>query len=456
MKNFTHLHVHTTASLLDGYNKIDNMINKLKELNMNTVAITDHGTLAGTYKFHKKCKENNIKPILGIEMYYTENTSMITLPKEDRDKIALEKALEDNIVIPPKATKKAIKELIEPYQYDTKGHHIILLAKNQTGWNNLVKLSSQGYEKGMFNGKGHCDDNSLKEYSEGLICTTACIGSIVGNHIRNNNIDLAEKQILKWVEIFGKDNFFIELQGIEWAEQYKVNLVLIELAKKHNIKLIATNDIHYTNKEDHDDHDTLLCIGIGKLKKETNRMKFDNEYWIRSYDEMIEAFKRNDDSEEYINVIKEALENTNYVSSLIDNNIKIGSDIELLPNVDVPEGNTPETWISRQCWERLYKYLNKKNLLHKRYIYEQRLQHELNVIIKKGFSSYILIIQDVIDWGDKNGAPFGPGRGSAAGSLVAFLLDIVKGTDPVEYNLLFSRFLTMDRKAMPDKISLFK
>lgn len=464
--NFTHLHVHTPDSLLDGFCKTDKLIEKVKELNMTSIAITDHGSLAGTYDFQNLCKKNNIKPILGIEMYYTESMNMISLPIEDRKKIALEKASKDiSLEIPQKISKKDLDLLIKPYMYDTKGYHLILLAKNQTGWNNLIKISSIANELGLFNGKGHCDNNLLKQYSEGIICTTACMSSIICNSIKNDNIEKAKSELLKLKTIF-KNDLYLELQPLNHPDQLKINLVLIELANEYDIELIATNDSHYVDEDDWYVHDVLLCIGTGKSVNDTDRMRYSQEFWIRSYEQMVEAFVKQFEEQIdnisveqfvkpivkqcYIEIIKQALLNTNNIANSIQYDILLGSEVDLFPKVDVPKGYTPESWLKYQCWTKLYKYLDNENLYDKRSIYEDRLKYELNIINTKGFASYFLVVQDAIEWGMNNDCPFGPGRGSAAGSLVSFLIGIVKGTDPIEYDLLFSRFLTIDRTSPPD------
>lgn len=449
MKDFTHLHVHTVGSLLDGYNRLSNLIDKVKELGMNAVAITDHGTLAETYTFNKMCHKEGIKPLLGCEIYYTHDMNTLVLSADERRELAIESALKDGVEIPENAKKKELTELLKPYMYDTKGYHLILIAKNQTGWDNLVKLTSEANDICMFNGRGHADLNLLRKYSEGLICTSACISSIICHSIRNSNIEYAEEMVKEFVDIFG-DDFYLEIQPLNWDVQYTVNLELIRIANKYNIKLVATNDSHYTNEDDWYEHDVLLCMSSGALLSDENRMKYAHEYWIRSYDEMVEAFIQQSDDESYIQTVTQALLNTKEIADKVEDDIKLGSDHELLPEIEVPEGFTPETWLSRQCWLNLYKYLNEKDLWDKRLEYEARLKNELDIIITKGFASYILIVQDAINWGDKNGCSFGPGRGSGAGSLTLFLLGIVKGTDPIEYNLLFSRFLTMDRKLCPD------
>lgn len=451
MNNFVHTHLHTYHSLLDGAGSPEERVKRAVELGMKAIVITDHNHLAGVPEFQEACFKYGIKPILGVEMYHTHNMNSIMLPKEEREKLALETAIANGVEIPKKAKKKDIAELIAPYQYDTKGYHLILIAKNQTGWNNLVKIQSISAEKGLFNGRYHCDNELLKKYSEGVMVTTACIGSMVCSYLRNNEYDKAKKELEAWIDIFGIENTFIEIQGLEWQEQFRVNTLLIELAKETNVKILATNDVHYTYKEDYDDHDTMLCIGIGKLKKDENRMRYDHEFWMKDYNEMIEGFARcGGNDEEYMSIVKQALENTNLLANMVDENIKLGSDKDLFPVVELPEGHTAETWLNKQCWDKLYVYLVKKGLASKRRIYEKRLRDELKVINKKGFASYMLTVQDAIAWGDKNGCPFGPGRGSGAGSLVLFLLGIVKGTDPVEYNLLFSRFLTEDRTSPPD------
>lgn len=419
-------------STLDGFNKIDNLISRVKELGMNAVAITDHGNLTEAFTFNKKCHEANIKPILGIEAYYTHDRHIISLPLKDRERMAMqviEKEVEEKLerLFGDLDEKEKIKEIkkykkdkkinkdyykkkSKEYMYDTKGYHLILLAKNQIGWNNLVKLTSNSYEDGFFNGNGHVDLELLKKYSEGLICTSACISSVIAHNIRNDNFEEAEKHALDLKEIFG-DDFYLEIQPLDWIEQYKVNLGLIELSNKHNIKLVASTDSHYTFKDDYTAHDILVCISTKASVKSENRMKYAHEYWIKNYDEMINGFYLQDGNDSYMQKVKEALENTNEIANKVENNIKLGADHELLPKIEVPKGYTPETWISYQCWQELYRYLNKNNLQNKRLVYEARLNHELNVIIKKGFASYILIVQDAIKFGDENGCPFGPGRG---------------------------------------------
>lgn len=448
--NFIHIHNHTFYSFLDGMGSPEERVLRAKELGMTALCITDHNHLGGVLEFQAACKKHGVKPILGVELYWTWDMNMISKPKEERDKIAMDKALEAGVEIPKKSKKKDIANLIEPYSYDTKGYHIILIAKNQEGWKNLVRIQSEAADKGLFNGRYHCDNELLRKYSEGVIITTACIGSVIGDSIRKDNYDIASNVLTEWIDIAGNENVFVEIQGLEWEEQYRVNLQLIELAKEKDVKIIATNDVHYTYEEDHDDHDTLLCIGTGKYKDEQDRMRYDHEFWMRSYDEMIDAFaRRGGNDEEYMNTVKEGLANTYLIADMVED-IKLGSDVDLFTEVDVPAPYTVSGYLNKKCWDALYPYLVKANKVDQREVYEARLKYELDVINQKGYSPYMLTVEEYINWANANGCPTGPGRGSAAGSLVLFLLGITRVIDPVEYGLLFSRFLTPDRTSPPD------
>lgn len=448
-KKMVHIHDHTHYSLLDGLGSPEERVIRAKELGMDALAITDHNHLGGVLEFQAACKKHGIKPLLGVELYWTWESDKISLPKEERDKIAMEKALEEGVVIPPKAKKSEINLLIEPYKYDTKGYHIILIAKNQKGWQNLVKLQSEAAERGMFNGNNHCDNDILRKYSEGIICTTACIGSVFGEHFLKGNDDIPYEVIKEWKDIFG-DNLFVEIQGLQWRKQYEVNKKLIKMANEHDIKIIATNDIHYTREEDIHDHDILLCIGMGKEIDDENRMRYDPEFWMRSREEMVEAFKRNDDSKEYLDEVEKALDNTVLLADMVEDNIRLGSEVPLFTKVDIPKkGFSEEKYLTYECWKELYKYLAKHPDYDRRE-YEARLKWELHVINSKGYAPYMLTVDEFIDWANSNGCPTGPGRGSAAGSLVLYLLGITQVIDPIQNGLLFSRFLTMDRTALPD------
>ena len=453
MNNFVHTHVHTDASLLDGLSKVKDLVTKAKSLNMKAVAITDHGSLGNTLSFWSECNKQGIKPLLGNELYYTHDTNILSLPLKDRDALAMKQAEENGVEIPKKAKKKDIAELLEPYTYDTKGYHILFIAMNQTGWVNLMKLSGEASDKCTYNGRPHCDLDMIRKYNEGLICTTACLGSYLDQCISNNKIDEARNYLAELKDIFG-DRLFIEIQPFNEVEQLMVNIELIRMAREYDVKLITGTDSHYVNKEDHYIHDILLCIGTGAKLSDEVRFRFKNEFWFMSYEEVIEQYYKQislveNITADYMDAVHESLENTLLLADMVED-IKLKSDKPIMPIVEVPEGFTDSSYLKHQCWSNLYKYLTTNDLWSKRRIYEERLKHELNVICTKGYASYFLIVQDFIEWGNNNGCPFGPGRGSAAGSLVAFLLGIVKGTDPIEYDLLFFRFLTMDRKALPD------
>ena len=453
LNNFVHTHVHTDASLLDGLSKVKDLVAKAKSLNMKAVAITDHGSLGNVYSFWNECNANGIKPLLGNELYYTHDTNILSLPLKDRDALAIAKAKENGVEIPKKAKKKDIAELLEPYSYDTKGYHILFIAMNQTGWVNLMKLSGEASDKCTYNGRPHCDMDMIRKYNEGLICTTACLGSYLDQCIVNNKMDEARQHLIELKDIFG-DRLFLEIQPFNEEEQIKANIELMKLSEEFDIKLITGTDSHYVNKEDHYIHDILLCIGTGAKLTDEVRFRFKNEFWFMSYEEVVEQYLNQITLVEmipahYMDKVYESLNNTGVLADMVED-VKLKSDKPIMPIIEVPEGFTDNTYLRHQCWTNLYKYLTKNNLWDKRRIYEERLKHELNVICTKGYASYFLIVQDFIEWGNNNGCPFGPGRGSAAGSLVAFLLGIVKGTDPIEYDLLFFRFLTMDRKALPD------
>lgn len=467
-KNFTHLHLHTSYSVLDGMCKLEELIPRAKELGMSSLAITDHNHLGGTYQFQLKCQEYGIKPILGYEAYYTDDTSILSLPSEERNKMAADKALKAEVITneeykalfskgTTKNIKKAdVKKKIEPYAYSTKQYHIIFIAMNQTGWHNIIKLQSESAEKCTFNGRFLCDNDLIRKYNEGIICTTACIANRIARFVNTDQVDKAEELLKEWHDIF-QDRFYLEMQPLAMEEQVKVNAFYIRMAAKYNLPLIATNDVHYIYKEDHDDHDTLLCIGTGKFKSDYNRMKYTNDFWLRSYDEMIEAFTAQKSffkdllPENYMDYVVEALENTNRIADRIDKDIKIGSDKMLIPQVKLAPGETAEKVLAKRCWWELYRLANRDEYVANHIEeYEARLHEELDVINPKGFASYLLVVDEMIKWSNENGVTTGPGRGSAAGSLCLYLLGITKIVDPIKNCLLFSRFLTKDRTSPPD------
>lgn len=459
MKNFTHIHVHTRYSFLDGMASASELAQLAKGLNMKALAITDHNHLGGVFEFQEACKEQGIKPLLGCEMYYTEDTNILSLPVEKRTDLAKEKAIANGVVIPEKIngkkiTKKQINELIADYTYDTKQYHILFIAQNQTGWKNLVQLQSEAAAKCTYNGRYLCDLEMIKKHSEGLIMTTACIGSRIAHLINDDKLHEAESLMLQFKEIFG-ERFFLEIQPLNIHDQYKVNKTYMQWSDEYDIKIVATNDVHYGRKEDHDDHDTLLCIGTGKYKSEEDRIHYTNDFWLKSYEEMVACFTEQNathdpaESKNYLNHCLQALENTNTLVEMVDDHIKLGSDVDLFPQLDIPNNMAPETYLTMLCYKNLYKYKNKRNTIALKQ-YEARLDEELNIINSKGFAPYILTVFEYVNWCDQQKIPVGPGRGSAAGSLILFLLGITKVIDPIEYDLLFFRFLTMDRTAPPD------
>lgn len=460
--DFVHLHFHTSYSFLDGYNPIKKAVSRIKELGMSACAITDHNSLAGIPEFQAECINNNIKPILGLEGYYTWDIKECSKTLEERQADALNRAIEAGVLpdnyLETKHKKKDYLETIKDYMYDTKQYHIILLAINQIGWHNLVKLQSEASRLCTFNGRFLCDNTLLRKYNEGIICQSACIGSPMAQLLINNRIEEAEQLILEWKDIF-KDRFYLEIQPLNIPEQRLVNLKYMELCKKHNINPVATNDVHWTNYSDYEDHDTLLCIGTNKKKNDANRMKYSNDFWIKSKEEMISSFNnqlktineeyKNQYNNSYIDFYMEALNNTNVIANRIDNNIKLGSGKPLFSDVKVPHNLTPEQYLRLLAWNGLYKYLSNNKELDTR-IYEKRLAFELDIIINKGFAPYIIAVYEYTNWAKTHDCPIGPGRGSAAGSLVLFSIGITNNIDPIKYNLLFSRFLTKDRTAPPD------
>lgn len=454
MTNLTHLHLHTSYSFLDGFNSPAEAAKRAKELGMTHLAITDHNHVGGVLEFQKACEKEGITPMLGCEMYWTWDMDIASLPIDERTELAIEKAKEDGMELPEKMKKTQMKELLSPYQYDMKQYHIILIAINQTGWKNLVKIQSEAAARCTYNGRYLCDNNLLRENSEGLVMTTACISNAAAAKFINKEDDKAHEILNEWKDIFG-DRFFVEIQPLNISKQHISNLKMLSWAIRNDVKVVATTDVHYTLKSDHDDHDTLLCIGIGKSKDEKERMTYSNDFWLKSYDEMLETFQEQVedmspeiDKEEYMKEVVKALENTNLIAQMVEP-IKLGADKPVFPKIEIPNNLTPEQYLTLKCYQNLYKYKKENPEIDLR-TYERRIQEELNVINPKGFAPYMLIVEEYINWANENNCPTGPGRGSAAGSLVLFLLGVTKIIDPIKYNLLFFRFLTKDRTSPPD------
>ncbi|MFC2132177.1 DNA polymerase III subunit alpha [Bacteroidota bacterium] len=396
MKNFTHLHVHTQYSILDGAANMQNMVDKAKEFGMNSLAITDHGSMFGVKLFFETCKKAGIKPIIGCEMYVATRSRFDKSDKEDRS-----------------------------------GFHLILLAKNKIGYHNLVKLVSKGWLEGFYY-RPRVDKELLKEYSEGLIATSACLGGEVAKSILLHGEEKAGEVIEEYKDIFGED-FYLETQNHGITDQLTVNKGLVRLSKKHNIPLIASNDVHFLNKEDSEAHEILICINTGSELNENKNMKYTGLEYFRSYEEMMELFPDN----------PEVIDNTLSLAEKIE-------EYELNQDIILPEFKLPEEFNNQD--EYLHFLVYKGAELRYKEITEEiknRLDFELNVIKNMGFAGYFLIVQDVLNAAREMDVSVGPGRGSAAGSAVAYCTGITD-IDPIEYNLLFERFLNPERISMPD------
>jgi DNA polymerase III subunit alpha len=397
---FTHLHVHSHYSLLDGLAKIDDLLNRAKELGMESLALTDHGVLYGGIEFYIKAKEKGIKPIIGCEMYLTTG-----------DYLSKNNTTEDKT-----------------------RHHLILLCKNEKGYKNLMKLISIAHLEGFYY-KPRINKELLRKHSEGLIGLSACAEGEVPSAAISGDREKAEKLALEYQEIFGKGNFYLELQHHPKFERQAVaNKALIEISKKFGIPLIATNDIHYVKKEDAPIQDILLCIQTNRKVSEENRMNLmDFELYLKSPEEMAEHFKD----------IPEALENSQKIVDACNLKIRLGET--QLPHFDVPEGYDARSYLRKLTEEGMEKRF--RNDITKEH--RNRMEYELGVIEKTGFASYFLIVQDFVNWAKKQGIVVGPGRGSAAGSFVSYLIGITN-IDPIKYDLLFERFLNPERISMPD------
>lgn len=395
MNKFVHLHLHSEYSLLDGSTRINLLPKRVKELGMDAVALTDHGNMYGAIAFYKACKDEGIKPILGCEVYVSEKDMTI------KDKT-------------------------------NKRFHLILLAENNEGFKNIMKIVSIAFVDGYYY-KPRVDKEVLKKYAKGVIATSACLGGEVQRFILERDLEAARAAALEYREIFGENNFFLELQDHGMPEQARVNRELVKLSEDLNIPLTASNDVHYLNKDDAKSHDVLLCIQTGKTIKEENRMKFpSDEFYLKSPDEMAALFPEN----------KDALENTVKIAERC--NVEIKFHEQHLPEFTVPEGYTHQGYLKKLATDGMYaRYESVTDEI------KERFDFEFNTIKNMGFVDYFLIVWDFIRYARKHEIQVGPGRGSAAGSLISFCLGITD-VDPLKFDLLFERFLNPERVSMPD------
>lgn len=411
---FVHLHNHTHYSLLDGLQKVPDMLDWVQELGQAAVAITDHGTLSGVIDFYKECKKRDIKPIIGMEAY----------------------------VAPRKHTDKSTREDRTPY-------HLTLLATNKVGYKNLVKLSTTANLEGFYY-KPRIDRDLIEQYHEGIIALTGCIGGEVGTHLLADNYEEAKKTAQWYAKTFGQDNYYLEMQPhIGWEPQDKVNAGLRKLSKELGLGLVITGDAHYSKEEQHYAHDILLCVQTGSTIEDPNRFKLDQDLSIHSGVSIAERFP--DDLE--------ALENTVKIAERCNLEIELGNI--LIPKFDVPEGRSEREYLRELVYQgAMWRYgdIPKEDITHhneksaKARLSKEivaRIEYELEVIARMGYDGYFLIVADLLNWSKNNGIVCGPGRGSAAGSIVAYVTNITD-LDPIKYDLLFERFLNPDRISMPD------
>jgi DNA polymerase-3 subunit alpha len=413
--DFAHLHLHTDYSLLDGAIQIKPLAERVKELGMKACAMTDHGNMYGAVSFYKEMKAHDIKPIIGCEVYLAPGH---------------------------RADKSEARRGEKPY------NHMILLAKDREGYHNLVRLTSKAFKEGFYR-KPRIDRELLSEFGGGLVGLSACLSGVPQAHLKNGKLDEAERAAHEFEDILGKGNYFLEIQDHQLDDQIKINKDLIELSKKTGIPLVATNDAHYLFREDYEAHDVMLCIGTGKTVNDTNRMRFGGPQWyVRSPEEMAQIFAH----------IPDAVTRTTEVAEMCNLKLPLGEN--QLPVFPIPasEGDIAvDEYFEKvvrlgyekrreTVWERM---LADGTLKHSLSEYQQRVSSEIAMIKRMGFPSYFLIVWDFIKFAKDRGIPVGPGRGSAAGSLIAYCLDITD-VDPIQYDLLFERFLNPERVSMPD------
>jgi DNA polymerase-3 subunit alpha len=409
MNEFVHLHLHTEYSLLDGACRLDELVGQAHKSGMRALAMTDHGNMFGAVAFHDACKDKGLKPILGCEIYVAIGS------RHDRAGTGISEAY----------------------------NHLTLLAINDEGYHNLVKLVSIGYTEGFYH-RPRIDKEVLHEHSRGLVCLSGCLSSEIGAALRNGNEAAALKTVGEFSELFGKDRFYLEIMEHGLEEQRRVTRALTRIHERTGIPLVATNDAHYLLKDDSHAHDVLLCIGTGKKLQEQERFRFDSqEFYLKSADEMALVFPDH----------PQALQNTVRIAEMCDFSLQA---VSTLPAFDVPPGFTTLTYFEKVTRDgfaerraALQPLAEAGRLRHPLSAYEDRLEKEIGVIRRVGFAGYFLIVWDFIRYARERRIPVGPGRGSAAGSLVAYSMRITD-IDPIEYDLIFERFLNEERISPPD------
>ena len=395
---FVHLHVHTEYSLLDGACRIKELLTHVKEIGQKAVAITDHGVMYGVIDFYKAAKKMGIKPIIGCEVYVAKRTR--------HDKV---------------------------HEFDRENRHLVLLCKNQTGYRNLIALVSKGFTEGFYNNP-RVDFELLEKHSDGLIALSACLAGEIPREINRDNYQGAKEAALRYERIFGKGNFYLELQDHGLSEQKYVNPFIIRLSKETGIPLVATNDCHYIKAEDEKMHHILVCIQTGKTVEDENTLEFgSNEFYVKTEEEMRSLFPS----------VQEAFDNTALIAERCNLDFEFG--VTKLPRFEAPNGLSSREYFVKMCYKGLYEHYgnNPKEEIIK------RLNYEIDTIEQMGYINYYLIVHDFVRHAKETGIPVGPGRGSGVGSLAAYCIGIT-GVDPLKYDLIFERFLNPERVSMPD------
>ena len=398
MERFVHLHVHSEYSLLDGACRIERLVEKVKALGQPAVAITDHGVMYGAIEFYHAAKKAGVKPIIGCEVYVAPRTRF--------DK---------------------------QHRVDSSPYHMVLLCENEEGYQNLIKLVSAAYIEGFYN-KPRVDNELLRQHHRGLICLSACLAGRIPRMLSAGDYAAAEQAVREYVDIFGKDNFFIELQNHGIEEQKRILPQLIKLARENEVGLVATNDAHYINRQDSSNQSILVCIQTGRTVNDPSDLEFQtDQFYIKSLEEMRQA----------IPDVDEAFENTVRIAERCNLEFEFGKT--KLPYFAAPNGEDNLAYFRRMSYEgmhRLYGEDPAPSVI-------ERLEYGVGVIAQMGYVDYYLIVHDFIAYAKSRGIPVGPGRGSGAGSLAAYCIGIT-GIDPIRYNLLFERFLNPERVSMPD------